>query len=381
MLIGIIGDVHYGASLIHGTKDITTGINSRLLDYQNTLRYAMDCIHQSGCKNLVFTGDIFESRTPTIKQQQLFASDLYYATNKLGFDTIHIVLGNHDYQRSNHTHTLSYLQELNLPNIIVISDVATEKFAKKGGKISFLPYRDRNFYKGSVEDALDRIRLELDDQSAKRPDILIGHMMVEGTIPAQDYYAELFGANELSLPKKLFDKFSKTVMGHIHEPGFLTPKISYTGSLEKRSATETENKLAFVYDTVTQKTQEIILPCKSINKHEVIFNQPGNYYCIDRKFDKNAIVELTFIGSDRELSSLNQKDLEKSLKESDGVSCLLPLKMIPVRSALQRTAAIRQHASPKQALSDYLLTSIDDQDMAKKLADIGQSILDEVSHG
>jgi len=82
MKIGIIGDVHLGASLAMGKKDAESGINTRLADYDSTLNSTIYDLYDKGCETLVFTGDIFEHRTPTMKQQELFSAALRRAIEK-----------------------------------------------------------------------------------------------------------------------------------------------------------------------------------------------------------------------------------------------------------------------------------------------------------
>jgi len=48
MKIGVIGDVHLGASYSLGKKDYIKGINSRLVDYDNTLIETIKIWHLKG---------------------------------------------------------------------------------------------------------------------------------------------------------------------------------------------------------------------------------------------------------------------------------------------------------------------------------------------
>ena len=104
--VGIIGDVHLGASIKAGQKDTETGIPSRLLDYKDTLMYAISYVAKQ-CKTVIFTGDIFEHRFPHMVQQQIFSECLFQATS-LGIEKIYILIGNHDQQRTSSTTTLAY---------------------------------------------------------------------------------------------------------------------------------------------------------------------------------------------------------------------------------------------------------------------------------
>src|SRR5271168_1217445 len=103
-LIGILGDIHYGAGLNLGKIDPITQLNTRLLDYEDTFNKAVDYFIEQKVKLIIQTGDVFENRLPTSAQHKIFSRCLRRALDK-GLEFIFII-GNHDQQRDVSTNTI-----------------------------------------------------------------------------------------------------------------------------------------------------------------------------------------------------------------------------------------------------------------------------------
>lgn len=274
MKVAVIGDVHLGANYSLGTKDIANGNNTRLLDYQNTLLATMDYVIELGCKQLCFTGDIFEHRSPSLKEQELFSYALRYGLES-GLDDIHVSLGNHDQNRVTGASTLSYIKELPLEHIHIHDDMDVFTVYENGeAKINliFMPYRDRRWLNCTTSaEAIEKIDEQLTfclasiGNDAKK--MVVGHMTIENTLWMLDKYDELYNnSNELLLPVSMFDSVDITVMGHVHTPGLVSnkPLIIYSGSMEKRGAFEDHKKKYLVVDVDEQKINTYDEPCREI---------------------------------------------------------------------------------------------------------------------
>lgn len=273
MRIGFIGDVHLGASLSLSKKEGSAGMPSRQEDYFNTLKTTIKGLFDNGARYLVFTGDIFEHRLPTIKQQECFSNALAYAL-ALGFKLVVICVGNHDQLRTINSTNLSYLKELDLPQIRVCDDIECVEIKEDDKVICNLiaiPYRDRRWYGVATNaEALEAIDNEFSmvmssiDNDA--PKVVIGHMTIEGTLWMVEEYAELYNGNELVLPQSMFNNVNITVMGHVHTPGIISkkPLIFYTGSMEKRGGFEDHDKKYFIIDLATRKLLDFVEPCRNI---------------------------------------------------------------------------------------------------------------------
>lgn len=264
-MIAVIGDLHIGASLKAGTYDAVTGMYSRLTDYENTLIFTIDDLIKRGVKTIIFTGDVFEHRHPTMSQQKIFSHALQHAIAN-GIDKIYIIVGNHDQQRIRNTTTLAYLSELKLPNIVVVDEICA---AQEGGDMYyFVPYRDRRQLQlNTYDEAIDKMRSDLTAvrkaNTCTGSHIVVGHMAIEGTFFAEED-TELYTDNDLMLPKEMFRDFDLTIMGHVHTPGMISkdPLIYYVGSMEKRAAHENHDKQYLVIDQKNRTIEWLKEPCK-----------------------------------------------------------------------------------------------------------------------
>lgn len=270
--IAILGDIHFGAHQGAGKQHPTLNVNTRLLDYVQTLDLAFADMINYGVTEAVLTGDIFEHRYPTIVQQKLFSQCLSKALSS-GIEKIHIVIGNHDQQRIHTTTTISYLKELNLENIRIYDEmemVAVRWCGRPTANLVFMPYRDRLWLGAQTHtEAVNMMRDELESvmsaRDQKLPTILVGHMTIEGTF-IDDEYKDLYGENQLSLPKDMFNKINLTIMGHIHKPEVLStnPYIAYIGSMEKRGGYENHDKIYGIVDLSKSSVEYRKLPCREI---------------------------------------------------------------------------------------------------------------------
>lgn len=359
MKIGIIGDPHLGASFSLGTKDPITQINSRLLDYQTTLLSAIKSLHIHDAKHLVITGDIFESRNPSLKQQELFSTAIHQA--KQLFESIHIVIGNHDQQRSLGSTTLAYLKELYVPNVYVYDDI--DHVEINNIRLIFLPYRDRNYFKDSNKKAIENIRELIDlHTDGTRPNYLIGHMAVEGTLHMMEVYSDLYDGNEIALPIAMFDRMKMVIMGHIHTPGYIAPNIYYIGSMEKRGAFEKETKSAVLLDTDTAKITTIPLPCRQIIEHKISIHKVQNdnvntlvMEALDKiNIPKGAIVKLDVDLPEEDQAYFKADLIEEHLLQKHQTAYCRPIKTNPIMVRTAKDAQITEDSHEIDALRRYI---------------------------
>lgn len=395
MKIAIIGDVHFGANYSLGRKDVATGHNTRLLDYSNTLEKTIDEIVEDGCDQIVFTGDIFETRHPSVVQQKIFSQSLAYALSQ-GIKSIDIVIGNHDQQRANDANTLSYLRELKLHNIRVHEDLSWQKVERDGeivANLIFMPYRDRKWLGDDVyADAIAKIKLSLSyilgeiDNTA--PKIAVGHFAIEGTMFAEEY-AELYGDNELYLPKSTFAGIDITIMGHVHTPYVLSddPYIAYVGSMEKRGAFEDHDKKYALIDLNSRSVVYKTEPCRNIYEIKIDFS--SQIYTEDlmakiiKEIDKFALEKslsgsivklgISILAEDSKFIETNV--LEDYIKSKYKADHCTPIKPLLFSSRQARDAYITEHSSDEDAFSRFIKNTMSDYDGVDEIVARGLAII------
>ena len=382
MKLGIIGDVHLGASLLLGKKDLDTGINTRLIDYQDTLFLSMRTLRDAGAEVLILTGDIFESRNPTIKQMELFSRAIYSALQEFNYKKVYICVGNHDRQRSNNTHTLSYLQELKLNNVVVVDEITS--FQVGGINLIFIPYLDRNSLSAdSAEDAIKDIKKQI-NKEIKEKNIAIGHMMLEGTIPAHDYYADLYDSNELALPVSLFSKIQLTIMGHIHEPSVFSvkPRIIYSGSMDKRSHCEKADRTVLLVETDNLTAEQIPISCRAIHEIEYTAKSASDDITSEiikhldaQSFMPGSIVRINCEVFEDDVDRVSPGTIEQHLISRYKISHLLPVRPIPIVKESLRTVKISEQIEPGLALAKYIKANFSEHPYADEMLAKGKDFL------
>jgi len=395
MKIQIIGDVHIGSDYRHGHKDHVTGRNTRLLDYELTLKKTIEEGIDEGCEIIIFTGDIFEHRHPNALYQKIFSEYLYFALSN-GIKEIHIVIGNHDQQRITNATTISYLQELSLPNIIVHDNLSHKTIIKNGQaeiNLLFFPYRDRKWlevetYQEAIQKLDSELKYELSCIDNQAPKLLVGHMALEGTFFA-DEYAELISENELFLPKTMFDKIEVTIMGHVHTPHIISesPHIAYVGSMEKRGAFEKHDKKFAIVDTITKDISYRTEPCRELYDFkidlaekvygELLMDEIFNFIDMlskDKKMKGSIVQILLNISADDSKFCLS-KQIETYIKDKWNVSHCLPVKPILFFSRQARDSSITEHASDRESFIKYMKNVTEDSIACSNITEIGLEII------
>ena len=393
--IGVIGDVHLGANQWAGRQHPVLNVNTRLLDYAETLDITIDEMAAAGVTEIVFTGDIFEHRFPSIVQQKIFSQSLHRALTK-GIERIHIVIGNHDQQRIHATTTLSYLKELNLANIRVYDEMTLrtiEWFNRPIANIVFMPYRDRLWVEqDNHSDAIETIQRELDATLSVRnnsiPTILIGHMTIEGTF-VDEAYKDLYGENQLTLPRSMFNNINVTLMGHIHKPDVLSYStyIAYVGSMEKRGGFENHDKLYAIIDLETASVEYHKEPCRNMLDMTLDYSSViQGEQLMDRIREDmisyanenellGSIVRPTIRICAEDEQFLDTRSVSAQLRDTHGAHFCSEIKPEVITSRQSRDDRITEGISHIQALQMFLENSVDDVEVRKMLIDAGVDII------
>ena len=395
MRIGVIGDVHLGASYSMGSKDHKTGRNTRLIDYENTLEKTIDTLVDEGCEIIIFTGDIFEHRHPNALYQKIFSQKLRQALAS-GIKYIYIVVGNHDQQRQSNATTISYLQELALPNIIVLDELSSVTVDKNGApavNLLFLPYRDRKWfdvetYAEGIAEIDQRLKYQLSTINNDAPKLLVGHMTIEGTFFA-DEYAELYSENELFLPVEMFKSIDVTIMGHVHNPYIISkdPYIAYVGSMEKRGAFESHDKKYAIVDVRTKTVTFGKEPCREMYDIKMDFSGQTFGPALEAKikekiaeFAKGKVLQGSLVRvligiSAEDANFCNGRIIEEFLRKDYKIEYCSPIKPQLFFSRQARDSNITEHSTDTDAFSRYVKNVIDDESLLEAIISSGLEII------
>lgn len=325
MRIVICGDVHIGAVFgLGGPKK--DGTNSRISDYEQTLDFIVNyCIEQK-VDAFVQTGDLFESRNPTLEHMAIADK----ALKKLAKANISsfVIMGNHDYKRSGEIHTsaITSLSAGELPNVKILIDPKMIYLTNKLNEsvnLLLVPYRDRKMYTGKYnkEQSLECEKLlkkMIADKKFANKTIAVGHNFF-----LEKSYQE-YGGSEIMLSIEAFKGCDAVFMGHLHSWKDLkttSPKAFYTGSMEKTNFGEAfVDKVIFDYNVTTETATVVKLPVRQL--------LDKTYELLDANFEnamekvneiisaadvKDRIVRFKFIIDEKYLPALDIKVITSKL--------------------------------------------------------------------
>lgn len=394
MKVVIIGDIHLGAGYSFGKPDLETGINSRLLDYEKTLSNIIDHTISKGYELCIMLGDIFETRHPTPQQIVVFYKQLKRLSDA-GITT-YIISGNHDYIKTRKiTSSLDPIKEIHIPHVSVFTDIELAPFTDSHGEtlnVLLMPYRNRQSYdKNSNEEAVREMTAEIraakDKAVAGSPIIVFGHMMMEGTIPAD---AGEYGINELILPFEIFEGIDIVVNGHIHRASILqqSPLFIYSGSMECKDFSEKDHQKCFlIYDT--KEPVQNAITFKGIATRRFLdfdidysFNLPDDPMAeilarIQDTDVKDAVVKLSVKVPETKVSLIDIAKIRAKFHELE-VNCISDTTVAPVISKQLRNQKVNDAPDDISAFKHFVSsqTNVDDSVLPMGLAIITAELED-----
>ncbi len=257
-------DIHIGVDA-HGRLDASTGLNTRLLDFQNAFEFMVDYALKEDIDAFLFAGDAYRTADPTPTQQRLFAECLKPIADA-GIPIVMIV-GNHDHPvsfgKASALDIFEYVQ--GTVHLFRTPDVA--KIETKSGPLQIIalpwPIRSlliaRDEYRGKtpleLRDTIEGMYTAFVENAVTEcdpdvPTVLMGHFSVQG--------AELGGSERTSLiahePKFMASTLTLApidyvALGHIHRHQNMNESgvpVVYSSSIERVSFKEQDEPKGFV---------------------------------------------------------------------------------------------------------------------------------------
>src|SRR5262245_45796800 len=118
-------DTHFGVET-YGRLDPATGMNTRLIDFRNTLNRAIDSALEEDIHIALFAGDAYKGRDPSQTHQREFAHCIRRIT-ECGVPVV-MLTGNHDIPNvRGRANAMEIYRTLGVDNVYIISkpDVLT----------------------------------------------------------------------------------------------------------------------------------------------------------------------------------------------------------------------------------------------------------------
>lgn len=238
MKIVHFSDSHLGVTT-HGKMDPKTGINSRVLDFFNSLCQVVDFIEDKKPDIVLFSGDAFHNNSPSPQQINLFGE---IVENIAAVCPMVIIPGNHDQTVNERDSAVSVFQPYD--NVHCDDFASSYQFRLPGGllQVDTFPYPRK--YNGDVLGQLSKSPIFAGKALADYH-VAVGHFSVQGCI----YGYEKLLSLSMDAPVTL-DMFAGiynySALGHIHVRQQLGKRdIWYAGSTDRIDFGEEEEEKGF----------------------------------------------------------------------------------------------------------------------------------------
>jgi DNA repair exonuclease SbcCD nuclease subunit len=381
-----VGDVHLDKGTSIGKNYGPGKLNSRNEDKFRLLKWVQSKAIEYNVKNVIFTGDIFESYNVDNVLVQLFFS---YLKSYEQYDiNVHIILGNHDIKRigSEYHSVLNLINIVELPKCKVYSEIFTQEV--EDGFITFIPFRDRKSLNAETNAAaLDKLS-ELLPSKTSFPHICVGHLTLEGSLYVGDEIDDLH--NELHCSSEMFSsRFNATFMGHIHKPQIRneSPLVCHVGSLDISDFGEmNHDKIVYIYDSSRENPIKLDVPTRNLRKLEVIIPEevdPTQYLIDvlsneeDKKSFYDSILNLELKFQDPK-QKIDVKKINQTLEKYSvhNLTGIIESRAKSVVSTDKRNS-LTSSVSPKDAFKDWLDSRELTDDRKSKIIQLANDIIDE----
>jgi len=328
MKMAILGDPHIGHSY-HFGHTLDNNFNSRLVDYQKTLRFAIDGAASAGCKAFAITGDLFKNCRPGTVEQDIFWSELTRGYKEHGI-IFYIVAGNHDMPSYCRKTVQSIATKLNEYTYVKSCDhICSIDFPQDDTTLVMVPFFNRVTEKAETNQAiLDFIAKELDVLEPLGNTIAIWHGLSEGTYLANYTGLEVDALAEPVIPLSMSQRFNVCAFGHVHRFGEIkrTPDsvVINVGSMEVNDFTDSAQDKFMVIVNTSKKGKNtkldvnyVKLPVVKAETIKVAMSGSVHLESIDKikvSSVKDKIVRIQIETDEETMSTFNDSDMKEFIE-------------------------------------------------------------------
>lgn len=402
MKLIVLGDPHFGGGYALGRIDPYRQVNTRLLDHSKTFDYVIDFAMEHGVEHLVLTGDIYEHRRPEASQMAVFSEKLA-RLSELGIHT-HMVAGNHDIVRAHKATTMDKFRLLKLPLVHVYNDIGSFKCQDangKGANLVFLPFRTRQMLQcWSNEDAIaflrDRLEHEVQDLGNDNPNILVGHLALQGA-KQHGGALEEHAIFDIVLPTSMFGDFDAVLMGHIHPFQLISedPLIAHVGSMERTDFGEAgQSKVFALLEVLGKKLAWEFLPLPVKPLHDLVIDKstevPATLMDSVRQWIRdygskhvlaNSIARVDITVGEAAAHVVDTGEIMKFMIRDMGVSHCVGVHATALSKRQLRDSTITEKTDKHAALVKWLELNVDDPALREEMRKAGFRIMDGRGNG
>ncbi|MEA5601871.1 exonuclease SbcCD subunit D [Nostoc sp. UHCC 0252] len=397
-----LSDIHMGSGFSHGRINPTTGLNTRLEDFVNTLSICIDRALTDAVDMVIFGGDAFPDATPPPYVQQAFASQ-FRRLMDANIPTV-LLVGNHDqHSQGQGGASLNIYRTLGVPGFVVGDTLTTHCIETRNGKVQVitLPWLTRSTLmtrqetEGSslaeVNELLtERLRVVMEGEIRRLdpdvPTVLLAHLMADNaSLGAERFLAVGKG---FTLPLSLLTRpcFDYVALGHVHRHQNLNksnnPPVIYPGSIERVDFSEEKEDKGYVMLELERGKVEwefCPLTVRTFRTIEVDVSKADDPQAVlmkaIAKYDiQDAVVRLIYKLRSEQMDLIDSSSLHTALSPAHTYTIQAELVSQLARPRIPELTA-SSSIDPMEALKTYLNNREDLKDIATSMMDAAQKLL------
>ncbi len=397
-----LSDIHMGSGFSHGRINPTTGLNTRLEDFVNTLAQCIDQAIAKAVDLVIFGGDAFPDATPPPYVQQAFAGQFRRLVDA-EIPTV-LLVGNHDqHSQGQGGASLCIYRTLGVPGFIVGDSIDTHRIETRSGPVQVitLPWLTRSTLLTRPEteglalfEVNELLTQRLDpvlEGEVRRldpevPTVLLAHLMADhANLGAERFLAVGKG---FTIPLSMLTRpcFDYVALGHVHRHQNLNksndPPVVYPGSIERVDFSEEKEDKGYVMLELERgraNWEFCPLVVRTFRTIEVDITaaadpQAALLKAIGKKEIKDAVVRLIYKLRSEQLDLIDNGAVHQSL--SDAMSYTIRPELV---SQLARPRlpelGVGSGINPMEALKTYLDNREDLKDITAQMIEAAQLLL------
>ncbi|MBD2533873.1 exonuclease SbcCD subunit D [Nostoc flagelliforme FACHB-838] len=397
-----LSDIHMGSGFSHGRINPTTGLNTRLEDFVNTLSICIDRALTDAVDMVIFGGDAFPDATPPPYVQQAFASQ-FRRLMDANIPTV-LLVGNHDqHSQGQGGASLNIYRTLGVPGFVVGDTLTTHCIETRNGKVQVitLPWLTRSTLMTRQETEglslaevnqllTERLRVVLEGEVRRLdpdvPTVLLAHLMSDNaTLGAERFLAVGKG---FTLPLSLLTRpcFDYVALGHVHRHQNLNksnnPPVIYPGSIERVDFSEEKEDKGYVMLELERGKVEwefCPLTVRTFRTIEVDISKADDPQAMlmkaIAKYDiQDAVVRLIYKLRSEQMDLIDSSSLHTALSPAHTYTIQAELVSQLARPRIPELSA-SSSIDPMEALKTYLNNREDLKDIAISMMDAAQKLL------
>jgi exonuclease SbcD len=399
-----LSDIHMGSGFSHGRINPTTGLNTRLEDFVNTLAQCIDRAIAEPVDLVIFGGDAFPTATPPPFVSQAFASQFRRLVDAQ-IPTV-LLVGNHDqHSQGQGGASLCIYRTLGVPGFIVGDSIDTYRIETRSGPVQVitLPWLTRStlltrpetegLALAEVNELLTQRLDPVIEGEVRRldpdvPTVLLAHLMADhANLGAERFLAVGKG---FTIPLSMLTRpcFDYVALGHVHRHQNLNksndPPVVYPGSIERVDFSEEKEDKGYVMLELERgraNWEFCPLSVRTFRTIEVDITKDADpqaalLKAIGKKVIKDAVVRLIYKLRSEQLDLIDNGAVHQSLKEAHSYTIRPELVSQLARPRLPELG-VGSSLNPMEALKTYLNNREDLKDITGEMIEAAQRLLAE----